>query len=193
MNNSIATELHLDELHLNSQGWLVSKQVRHVKSPNYNLRPCEVDLLVIHCISLPEGEYGNGYINKFFCNQLDCSLHPSFADIEQAQVSSHFMIERTGEIIQYISTDHRAWHCGISSWDNRTNCNDFSIGIELEGVDTSSFTNQQYRSLIYLTRAILRHYPTISHEQIVGHSDIAPTRKTDPGTGFDWSYYKQSL
>ncbi|EWH11868.1 N-acetyl-anhydromuranmyl-L-alanine amidase [Catenovulum agarivorans DS-2] len=161
----------------------------------FNTRPdnIDIDLLVIHCISLPEGEYGLPYIEDLFLGCLDCNQHASFADLVGLEVSAHFFIKRNGEIIQFVPMDLRAWHAGVSKFDGRSNCNDFSIGIELEGTDKSEFTQLQYQALVKTTGQIMRLYPKITPERIVGHSDIAPGRKTDPGIGFNWGHYKQQL
>jgi len=163
-------------------------------SPNFNQRPTtEVSLLVIHNISLPLGEFANGYIAQLFCNEIDCSAHESFQSLQGVEVSAHFLIDRTGAITQFVSCDDRAWHAGLSSFAGRKNCNDFSIGIELEGTDFTPFNDDQYRSLIVLTKDIQQRYPTISTDRIVGHEDIAPGRKTDPGPCFDWDRYKSEI
>jgi AmpD protein len=171
-------------------GWL--QGVRHSPSPNFNDRPdgCAVDLLVIHNISLPPGEFGGPWIDDLFHNRLAPDAHPYFADIHQLEVSAHCLIRRDGEIIQYVSFDKRAWHAGPSCFDGRELCNDFSIGIELEGTDDQSFTDEQYAALAKLTAAIRGTYPDITAERIAGHSDIAPGRKTDPGPTFDWQRYR---
>lgn len=167
-------------------GWLA--MARHVPSPNYNPRPANtpIRLIVIHNISLPPAQFGDGYIEQFFQNQLDSSIHPYFEEIKDLQVSAHVLITRLGELIQFVSLDDRAWHAGRSCYQGVENCNDFSIGIELEGTDDQRFTEAQYQALMPLLAAIQQAYPaTIGH--ITGHSDIAPNRKTDPGACFDWS------
>lgn len=178
---------------IDSEGWLTG--VERCPSPNYGDRPPEVDisLLVIHNISLPAGQFGGAYIRALFCNQLDCDIHPDFADLRGLQVSAHLLISREGELCQFVSFNDRAWHAGVSVFDGRPNCNDFSIGIELEGADDVPYTDKQYESLCRVTRALQYHYPLITCERIVGHSDIAPGRKTDPGEAFDWHYYKKLL
>jgi len=152
-----------------------------------------IDLLVIHNISLPAGEFGGPYIDQLFLNTLDCTVHDSFADLRDLKVSAHFLLTRDGDITQCVATDKRAWHAGTSRFGERDNCNDFSIGIELEGSDTTPFTDEQYAALQWLVRGLMRYYPQINVERIVGHSDIAPGRKTDPGPCFDWSRLKQGL
>ena len=179
--------------HIDQSGWL--HEANRCPSPNFNQRPPEVDidLLVIHNISLPPGEFGGPYIQALFCNTLDCHAHPSFADLEGLHVSSHLLIDRGGVCHQFVSFLDRAWHAGLSSHCGRDNCNDFSIGIELEGTDNQPYTDAQYRRLAVVTQTLQCYYPSISTDRIVGHSDIAPGRKTDPGPAFDWSYYKTLL
>ena len=164
-------------------------------SPNANQRPpgSSISLLVIHNISLPPGEFGTGYVQKFFTNQLDSSLHPYFETITELQVSAHIFIERTGKIIQFVSFDMRAWHAGASSFRGVANCNDYSIGIELEGCDDIAYTDAQYEALAGTARQILTAYPDITPDRIVGHNQIAPERKTDPGEAFDWARFHQLL
>jgi N-acetyl-anhydromuramoyl-L-alanine amidase len=166
-----------------------------LESPNQDARPlgCDIDLLVIHNISLPPGEFGSQAIQQFFCNQLDCSLHPFYDEIAELRVSAHLLIDREGLISQFVAFDKRAWHAGESMFGGRDKCNDYSIGIELEGTDFESFTDSQYTSLIAVTKLLLNTYPCIGNDRIVGHSEIAPARKTDPGPCFDWARYRQSL
>lgn len=166
-----------------------------VSSPNYNERPdgADINLLVIHNISLPAGEFGGDEIEQLFCNQLDCGAHPSFADLIGLKVSSHLLIRRDGEIKQFVPLDLRAWHAGVSSFEGVTRCNDYSIGIELEGTDEVPYTEVQYQHLVKISRLLMLYYPGITVERIVGHSDIAPGRKTDPGAAFDWEYFRQRL
>ena len=157
-------------------------------SPNKDTRPenTAIDLVVVHSISLPPGEYGGDAIEQFFQNQLDKDQHPYFEEIHQLKVSSHILIKRSGEIVQFVPFHERAWHAGQSTYMGRGCCNDFSIGIELEGTDTDFFEDRQYQQLDLLISALQKTYPQIS-ANITGHSDIAPGRKTDPGTGFDWN------
>lgn len=171
---------------LGARGWLSG--VRHIASPNFDVRPlgAKVDMLVIHNISLPPGEYGGNAIAHLFTNTLDTSLHPYYAQLDGLKVSAHFLIRRNGAVIQFVSCAHRAWHAGASVWQGRERCNDFSIGIELEGSDQDPFEARQYAALVRLTRRLQRVY---SIRWIVGHSDIAPGRKTDPGPFFDWKIY----
>lgn len=174
------------------QGWY-QKQCKHTPSPFFNQRPTnEISLIVIHNISLPMGEFGTPYIEQLFTGCIDCQAHPSFIDLQGLEVSSHFLIQRDGSIQQFVSVDDRAWHAGISSYQGRENCNDFSIGIELEGSDFTPFTAAQYDSLHRLSKDLLAYY-AIEPSNIVGHSDIAPGRKTDPGPFFDWNSYKTRL
>lgn len=169
--------------------------VRVIESPNCEDRPhgAEIDLLVLHNISLPPGEFGGEFVEQLFQNCLNPGVHPYFSEIADLRVSSHLYIKRDGEIIQFVPLDKRAWHAGDSEWHGRKNCNDFSIGIELEGCDDQPFTDAQYSALMGLTQKIQSLYPGIGKERIVGHSDIAPGRKTDPGPYFDWSRFKSSL
>ena len=176
-----------------ANGWLV--RARLVPSPNFNARPTEVapELIVIHGISLPPGEYGGPHIEALFTNQLNPADHAYFSEVAHLMVSAHFLIRRDGEIVQFVSADDRAWHAGESCWERRSNCNDFSIGIEVEGCDEEHYAMTQYRALAHLIRAVRNQYPAIQHDATVGHSDIAPTRKTDPGLAFDWLQLKQLL
>lgn len=164
-----------------------------LSSPNFDQRPNgpdgDISLLVIHNISLPPGQYGGGYIQRFFQNRLSADEHEYFKDIADLRVSSHLLIERTGHVVQFVNTDQRAWHAGVSEFAGRSECNDFSIGIELEGCDDQAYSEKQYQVLADVTQALMRAYPHISRERIVGHVDIAPERKTDPGPAFDWQRY----
>jgi N-acetyl-anhydromuramoyl-L-alanine amidase len=164
-------------------------------SPNANLRPQgqSVSLLVIHNISLPPGKFGTGCVQSFFTNQLDTSLDPYFQTIAGLQVSAHLFIERDGAITQFVPFEARAWHAGASSFQGVASCNDYSIGIELEGCDDIAYTDAQYNALAKVTRQILAAYPEITHERIVGHNQIAPERKTDPGEAFDWGRFYMLL
>ncbi|MGL1957795.1 MAG: 1,6-anhydro-N-acetylmuramyl-L-alanine amidase AmpD [Colwellia sp.] len=175
------------------QGWL--KNIEHKPSPFFSPRDIDekINLLVIHNISLPPGEFGGQYISDLFLGQLEATAHKSFADIAQLKVSAHCLIRRNGSIIQYVSFNDKAWHAGVSVFDNRDQCNDFSIGIELEGTDSIAYTQAQYQQLTKLTTSLQTHYPFIISDNIVGHCDIAPVRKTDPGEAFDWHYFRQSL
>lgn len=173
-------------------GWCAG--VQHCPSPNFNERPAgEISLLVIHNISLPPGQFGTGKVQPFFQNCLDHSEHPFFEEIAALRVSAHFLIERDGAVTQFVSCLARAWHAGISLFDGREGCNDFSLGVELEGTDTLAFTDAQYLALIALTRQLQCAWPAITVERICGHSDIAPGRKTDPGPCFDWARYRAGI
>lgn len=176
-----------------SRGWF--NNARKVVSPNFNQRPDQEDisLLVIHNISLPPGQFGGDEIELFFSNRLDCSKHPYFAEIEGLEVSAHFLVRRCGEIVQFVACDDRAWHAGVSSFQGRENCNDFSIGVELEGCDDLRYTEEQYLALRELTKVLMEAYPKLNVDRICGHADIAPKRKTDPGEAFDWIKYLGSL
>ncbi len=161
---------------------------RQTPSPNCDARPagCDIDLLVIHNISLPPGEFGGPHIESLFLNALDPKDHPYFAAISGMCVSAHLLIRRSGEIVQFVPLHLRAWHAGASCFEGRTACNDFSIGIELEGSDDQPYEPEQYAALAEVTRTLMAAYPKITPQRIVGHSDIAPGRKTDPGASFDW-------
>ncbi|MCV6611956.1 MAG: 1,6-anhydro-N-acetylmuramyl-L-alanine amidase AmpD [Amphritea sp.] len=174
-------------------GWL--DKARHSPSPNYNDRPdgSTPELLVVHNISLPPLKYGSGYIEQFFLNRLPVDDDPYFKEISMLQVSAHLLIDRGGELLQFVSFDARAWHAGVSEYQGRSQCNDFSIGIELEGSDSIPYTDRQYHSLADVTRALLNYYPEMSLDAITGHSDIAPGRKTDPGEAFNWQYFLRLL
>lgn len=165
---------------------------RQLPSPNCGERPADaaVELLVIHNISLPPGRYGQGHIEAFFLNQLDNAADPYFQEIAHLQVSAHLLIDRQGEVIQFVPFGKKAWHAGQSEFKGRENCNDFSIGIELEGTDTEAFTHDQYERLIQISRTLMAQYPLITLQSIVGHSDISPGRKTDPGPCFDWARFR---
>jgi AmpD protein len=164
-------------------------QARQVSSPNWDERPQiePPDLLVIHGISLPPGDFGGPWIDQLFTNSLQSAAHPYFAEIGHLKVSSHLLIRRDGELVQYVPLNKRAWHAGQSCFKGRECCNDFSIGVELEGTDELPYAEEQYQVLNQLVAALLSAYPSITADSIVGHSDIAPGRKTDPGTAFDWN------
>lgn len=155
--------------------------------------PRDISLLVIHNISLPPKQFGGPYIDQLFTGTLNPADHPYFEDIAALRVSSHFLIRRNGELVQYVPLHKRAWHAGVSSFEGREKCNDFSIGIELEGADDVPYEEAQYQVLAGVSKVILKAYPQITPERITGHSDIAPGRKTDPGPAFDWNYYRQLL
>lgn len=163
-------------------------------SPNYNERPdAEISLLVIHNISLPPGQFGGGHIGELFSNCLDPGAHPYFREVAGLEVSAHLLIDREGRVTQFVPFDKRAWHAGRSCYAGRENCNDFSIGIELEGTDDTPFSDRQYEVLSAVVSALLAHYPGLAPERITGHSDIAPGRKTDPGPRFDWERFRTLL
>lgn len=176
-----------------TKGWL--NRAKKLESPNVDLRPDvnDISLLVIHNISLPPAQFGGPYIEQLFSNNLNPDDHPYFRDIYKLQVSSHLLIDRQGNITQFVPFDQRAWHAGVSEFEGRQRCNDFSIGIELEGTDDIAYSDIQYSVLAQVSQQIMTHYPKITSNRIVGHSDIAPERKTDPGQAFDWQRYKQLL
>ena len=173
-----------------NQHWLTS--AIKVPSPNYDERPdpSDISLIVIHCISLPAGQFGTPYIDQLFCNTLNPDDDPYFKKIYQLTVSAHLLIKRDGNCIQYVPFDKRAWHAGKSTYQGRECCNDFSVGIELEGTETIAYTDAQYDQLKKVIDSLLQHYPTLSKHHITGHSNIAPDRKTDPGPLFDWHRIK---
>ena len=180
----------MGELEIDAEGWLPG--VRHHPSVNCDLRPgAELPtLVVVHAISLPPNQFSGDGVLQLFSNTLDGNEHPYYATISHLRVSAHFFIRRDGEIIQFVSCAPRAWHAGVSEWQGRQRCNDFSIGIELEGCDEQEFTGKQYLQLQLLTQALLRRYPI---NTMAGHSDIAPGRKTDPGPCFDWQRIECAL
>ena len=175
-----------------NEGWLVG--ARRVPSPHHDCRQDEEtpSLEVVHNISLPPGEFGGPWIDALFTGTLDPQAHPFFAEIAHLRVSAHCLIRRDGEIVQYVPFDKRAWHAGVSCYQGRERCNDFSIGIELEGTDTLAYTDAQYRQLAAITDLLITRYPAIANN-IAGHSDIAPVRKTDPGPAFNWQKYRALL
>lgn len=172
---------------IDADGW--SGNVTRIPSPNFDARPnqAQIELLVIHNISLPPGQFGGRYVCDLFTNQLDCNAHPYFAQLRDMRVSAHFLILRDGAVMQFVSANDRAWHAGASTFAGRERCNDFSIGIELEGSDFEPFEAVQYVVLARLTSALRRRYPLIA---VAGHEHIAPGRKTDPGPYFDWMRYE---
>ncbi len=172
---------------IDANGWHLRAWHRH--SPNADTRPegpggNEIALIVIHNISLPPGQFGGVAVEQLFTNRLKPDEHPSFAAIAQMRVSAHFFIARNGKLVQFVSVNRRAWHAGVSIWRGRERCNDFSVGIELEGTDEQPYTVKQYARLARLMRALVQRYPSI--QGVAGHADIAPGRKTDPGRSFDW-------
>lgn len=186
-------------LHIDNEGWLhgddEAEPVRHCLSSNFNERPPAsiIDLLVIHNISLPPGQFGGGCVEALFCNRLDCDTDPAFDGLRGLAVSAHLLIDRNGAITQFVSFHQRAWHAGVSCFEGRSGCNDFSIGIELEGTDTLPYTDVQYTQLARVTQLLCEHFPALTPSRIVGHSDIAPERKTDPGPAFDWERYRRLI
>jgi AmpD protein len=164
------------------------RSARQVASPNYDARPdgVEAELIVVHGISLPPGEFGGPWIERLFTNTLPLDMHPYFAEIGGLRVSSHLLVARDGELTQFVRFTDRAWHAGQSSYNGRTACNDFSIGVELEGLDTLAYEEAQYDTLAEVVAALCDAYPRLSPDRLVGHSDISPGRKTDPGPAFDW-------
>ena len=171
-------------------GW--HRHARAVPSPNFGPRPAQahIDLLVLHSISLPPGQYGGPQVEQLFTNTLDCGAHPYFDALRGLQVSAHFFVRRTGELVQFVSCHDRAWHAGQSCWRGRSNCNDDSIGIELEGLEGDTFEPAQYATLATLCHALAQRYP-LAH--VAGHEHIAPGRKQDPGPGFDWAQLQRQL
>ena len=171
------------------------KNIKYIRSPNFNERSqnSSIKLIVIHAISLPPKEYGGDYVENFFLNKLKISDHEYFKEIKDLKVSSHLYIKRDGEIIQFVPFDKRAWHAGESSFNGEFDCNDFSIGIELEGSDCDNFTDHQYQVLIDVTKQLMNEYPDVKKNSIKGHSDIAPGRKTDPGGKFEWTRYLSKI
>lgn len=168
---------------------------KQLDSPNKNGRPDanDIRLIIIHNISLPPEKFGNNWIDDFFLNKLDPTQHPYFKEIHQLEVSSHLLIRRDGSITQYVPFHERAWHAGQSSYNGCDNCNDFSIGIELEGADDTPYTKKQYIELASCCNALLKAYPTIPKDAVVGHCDVAPGRKTDPGDSFNWVKFRALL
>ncbi len=180
-------------LSLGKDGWL--QGVTTTPSPNFDARPAgeTVSLIVIHGISLPAGVFGTPYIDDLFCNRIRGDEVPGFESLADLRVSSHLLIRRGGEPIQYVSLHDRAWHAGVSSFQGRTHCNDFSIGIELEGTDETPYTDAQYQCLYAVVGLLLQQFPNITpEERIVGHCDIAPGRKSDPGPAFDWQRLREA-
>jgi N-acetyl-anhydromuramoyl-L-alanine amidase len=168
---------------------------RQVPSPNYDARPpgVEADLIVVHGISLPPGDFGGPWIEQLFLNTLPLDMHPYFAEIGELRVSSHLLVARDGALTQFVKFTDRAWHAGQSSYNGRAACNDFSIGVELEGVDTLDYEAAQYDTLAEVVSALCDAYPRLSTDRVVGHSDISPGRKTDPGPAFDWERARRGM
>ena len=171
---------------VDAQGWLAT--ARRAPSPHADARPADmpVSLIVIHGVSLPPGEFGGSWVEDFFCGRLDESIHPYFRQIADLRVAPHLLIRRDGSLSQFVACGRRAWHAGVSEWRGRRDCNDFSVGIELEGTDSLPYTDAQYARLAPVIKALRVRYPGIDDTAVVGHCDIAPGRKTDPGPAFDW-------
>jgi len=169
--------------------------MRQLNSPHQNARPDEinVDLIILHAISLPAGEFELQYIEDLFNGCLDYQAHPSFKDLQGLQVSAHFVVDRKGNVTQFVATDRRAWHAGASTWQGRDGCNDFAIGIEMIGDESTPFSTAQYRETARLCRSLMQRYPAICSDHIVGHQDVAPGRKWDPGKQWDWQHFNRSL
>lgn len=180
-------------LKVDASGWL--EGVRRVVSPNCDARPrgVQVEVLIVHAISLPPGQFGGDAVEQLFTNQLDCHTHPSYFDLQGVHVSAHVFVRRNGDVVQFVSFDDRAWHAGVSFCEGRERVNDFSIGIELEGTDFVGFDDRQYEALVAVTGALQRAYPALTVERVYGHADIAPGRKTDPGPHFDWQRYRLAV
>jgi len=174
-------------------GWLAD--ARHVPSPHYDERPAHagIELIVVHGISLPPGRFGGPWVERLFTGRLPPNAHPYFEHLRSVRVSSHLLIDRCGGLSQFVALHNRAWHAGVSRFGDRERCNDFAIGIELEGADTAPYTPAQYRQLVALLEALIAHYPGLTAARVVGHEHIAPGRKTDPGPTFDWGYLQTQL
>tara|TARA_B100000242_G_scaffold95723_4_gene65495 strand:+ start:1682 stop:2221 length:540 start_codon:yes stop_codon:yes gene_type:complete len=171
------------------------KSAKQIQSPNYSerLNEDDINLIVIHSISLPPGKYNNSHIEEFFCNKLSVNENKYFESISDLKVSSHILIKRDGKIIQFVPFNKKAWHAGESVFKGRLNCNEFSIGIELEGCEEDDFTQNQYKNLVNICLTLFKYYPEITRQNVVGHSEIAPGRKTDPGKNFNWEYLRENL
>lgn len=178
---------------VDTAGWYAG--ARRVPSPNCDDRPAGVvaDLVVLHGISLPPGEFGGPWIDALFTNTLPPDQHPYFAGVASLKVSAHALVRRDGEVVQYVPFQRRAWHAGVSSWQGRERCNDYSVGIELEGTDAAPYESAQYTALARLLAALMRTWPSLTPARMVGHSDVAPGRKTDPGVSFDWPLLRTRL
>jgi N-acetyl-anhydromuramoyl-L-alanine amidase len=178
---------------IDDEGWLPGAERRPSPSQDHRPPDTNIDLLVIHNISLPPGDFSGDWIDDLFLDRRDPAAHPYFRAIAGLRVSAHLLIRRSGRLLQYVAFEQRAWHAGVSRFGGRERCNDFSIGIELEGTDDIPFTDAQYARLAECTRRILRRYPAITEDRIAGHAEIAPGRKTDPGPAFDWKRYRRSI
>lgn len=173
----------------------VKRSIRFIASPHRDERPphTDIDLIVLHAISLPPGEFSMAHVEALFTGGLDCSTHASFAELEGLRVSAHFVVDRCGGITQFVPVGARAWHAGISAWQGRQQCNDYAVGIEMLGDATQAFTAAQYRETARLCRSLMADHPGITKERIVGHQDVAPGRKWDPGRQWDWRRFRRSL
>jgi AmpD protein len=173
----------------------MTKEIAFLKSPHANARPAgsSIDLIVLHAISLPDGTFEMANVSDFFLGKLNASAHPSFQDLQSVHVSAHFVVARNGSITQFVSTNSRAWHAGESTWLGKDNCNDYSIGIEIIGDEKQPFTHKQYTETARLCRTLMATYASATKDRIVGHQDIAPTRKWDPGKQWDWQHFHRSL
>ena len=194
MNYLVAVKYKQRMISIDLKSGLI-QEARQVPSPNFDDRPprCQPELIIIHGISLPPGEFGGQWIDRLFTNCLDPTAHPYFREIAELQVSSHLLIQRDGELVQYVPLWKRAWHAGASCYKDRDQCNDFSVGIELEGVDTVAYTEEQYEVLCGTVGALQATIESLANAPIVGHEDVAPDRKTDPGPAFDWSRFRDQL
>ena len=183
-----------DDLHVDPSSGVL-REALQVRSPNFDSRPAGVaaDLIIVHGISLPPGEFGGPWIDRLFTNSLPADAHPYFAEVADRRVSAHLCIRRDGTVTQYVGFNERAWHAGVSEYEGRQACNDFSIGIELEGTDTVAYDARQYEALAEVVAALCRAYPTLRPTRLAGHSDVAPGRKTDPGAAFDWPLARRSI
>ena len=169
--------------------------MRFLASPHHNTRPAgtTIDLVILHAISLPPGKFDTQHIEAFFTGRLDCSLHPAFSTLRDIRVSAHFLVDRAGRLTQFVPLARRAWHAGRSVWEDRPDCNDYSVGIEIIGDEEHPFTPAQYRETARLCRLLMQEFPAIGRQRIVGHSDVAPGRKWDPGRQWDWARFHRSL
>ncbi len=171
------------------------REIRFLLSPHCDARPdgMDIDLIVLHAISLPPGDFGPGFIEDFFLDNLDTTVNPYFTDLKGVRVSAHFVVDRKGNITQFVDVQQRAWHAGESSWQGKDRCNDYAIGIEMIGDEQQPFTKAQYRETARLCRVLMQSYPAITPGRIVGHQDVAPGRKWDPGSQWDWARFHRSL
>jgi N-acetyl-anhydromuramoyl-L-alanine amidase len=194
LSHMLPSPLEANELHVDPSSGVL-REARQVPSPNFDARPAGVaaDLIIVHGISLPPGEFGGPWIDRLFTNSLPADAHPYFAENAGRRVSAHLLIRRDGTVTQYVGFNDRAWHAGVSQYEGRQACNDFSIGIELEGTDTVAYDPRQYHALAAVVAALCRAYPSLRPTRLAGHSDVAPGRKTDPGDAFDWPLAHRSI